>query len=30
VTAVDGKDAKFVIPLRGLSAALDRIAELTR
>jgi invasion protein IalB len=29
-TAVDGQEAKFAIPLRGLAAALDRIVELTK
>ncbi len=29
-TAVDGKEAKFTIPLRGFAAALDRIVELTK
>jgi invasion protein IalB len=29
-TAVDGKEAKFAIPLRGFAAALDRIVELTK
>ena len=28
--AVDGKEARFAIPLRGFAGALDRIVELTR
>jgi invasion protein IalB len=28
--AVDGKEAKFAIPLRGFAGALDRITELTK
>ena len=28
--AVDGKEAKFAIPLRGFAGALDRIVELTK
>jgi len=28
--AVDGKEAKFAVPLRGFAGALDRITELTK